>query len=306
MSVRKKWMANSIKSIIPEAAACYQQHSEGVLMHCLHARIPHPPHPNSHRNQSCCGLEGDGGGLERSCTEPSETREPFTFTTPKLPPLRRREVECQNGDSSVRDPPSDLRLAEPCGRLNRRKMYLHFLPPPKLKPNGTRDVQLERYTKAHLSGETRGLKELRVMSRKTALIMLTVTVRTDANVSGWTNKKLTLSEIMSALIERARLIAVSSRKRCLFAGYTWLRSDRGQLRKKRRAQEWMRRRRTLRPAEADSVSSNQHLGQRRAAERLHARAQPREERTGASISSPAPRRDMVPRCLRRPPPRHGL
>lgn len=46
-------------------------------------------------------------------------------------------------------------------------------------------LQLERYTKAHLSGETRGLKELRVMSRKTALIMLTVTVRTDANVSGW-------------------------------------------------------------------------------------------------------------------------
>lgn len=29
------------------------------------------------------------------------------------------------------------------------------------------------------------MKELRVMSRKTALIMLTVTVRTDANVSGW-------------------------------------------------------------------------------------------------------------------------
>lgn len=38
---REKWMANSIKSIIPEAAPCYQQHCKGILMHCLHAQ-PRP------------------------------------------------------------------------------------------------------------------------------------------------------------------------------------------------------------------------------------------------------------------------
>lgn len=67
----EKWMANSIKSIIPEAAPCYQQHCKGVLMHCLHAQPPPSLTPHSHRNQSCCGLRG----RETSFTESSETRE---------------------------------------------------------------------------------------------------------------------------------------------------------------------------------------------------------------------------------------
>lgn len=38
-------MANSIKSIIPEAAPCYQRHCKGVLMHCLHAHSCPLPTP---------------------------------------------------------------------------------------------------------------------------------------------------------------------------------------------------------------------------------------------------------------------
>ena len=68
----EKWMANSIKSIIPEAAPCYQRHCKGVLMHCLACSALPPPH--SLRNQSCCGPGGVGGG-ETSFTDSSETRE---------------------------------------------------------------------------------------------------------------------------------------------------------------------------------------------------------------------------------------
>lgn len=55
-------------------------------------------------------------------------------------------------------------------------------------------LQREQYARAHekkkkksLSGETSALRELWVMSWKTALIMLTVTRQTDANVSGSIN-----------------------------------------------------------------------------------------------------------------------
>lgn len=70
-------MANSIKSIIPGAARCYQQHRKGVLMHCLHAQNPHlPAPPYSHSTQSGCG----GGGVETSFTESSQTREVLSPT----------------------------------------------------------------------------------------------------------------------------------------------------------------------------------------------------------------------------------
>ena len=59
----EKWMANSIKSIIPEAAPCYQWHCKGVLMHCLACSALPPPH--SLRNQSCCGPGGVGGGRDK-------------------------------------------------------------------------------------------------------------------------------------------------------------------------------------------------------------------------------------------------
>lgn len=69
----EKWMANSIKSIIPEAGPCYQQRCKGVLMHCLHALASPAPSPTPHsgRNQSCCGPKGGEG--RRALTESSET-----------------------------------------------------------------------------------------------------------------------------------------------------------------------------------------------------------------------------------------
>lgn len=51
-------------------------------------------------------------------------------------------------------------------------------------------LQREQYARAHeknLSGETSALRELWVMSWKTALIMLTATRQTDVNVSGSIN-----------------------------------------------------------------------------------------------------------------------
>lgn len=63
MSVKKKWMANSIKSIIPKAAPCYRWHSKGVLMHCLRAQPP--PLPHYHRSLSCCGPLKVGVGMGR-------------------------------------------------------------------------------------------------------------------------------------------------------------------------------------------------------------------------------------------------
>lgn len=92
----EKWMANSIKSIIPEAAPCYQRHCKGVLMHCLHAQPRPLPTPTEIKV-----VVVQGGGRrasqshqrpERACfSEATHSREPFTFTTRKL----LSEVECQ-------------------------------------------------------------------------------------------------------------------------------------------------------------------------------------------------------------------
>lgn len=63
-------MANSIKSIIPEAAPCYQRHCKGVLMHCLHAHSCPLPTPTEIKV-----VVVQGGGGETSFTDSSETRE---------------------------------------------------------------------------------------------------------------------------------------------------------------------------------------------------------------------------------------
>lgn len=50
-------MANSIKSIIPKAALCYQWHSKGVLMHCLRAQPP----PLPQKSKLLWSFEGGAG-----------------------------------------------------------------------------------------------------------------------------------------------------------------------------------------------------------------------------------------------------
>lgn len=74
MSVKKKRMANLIKSIIPKAALCYQWHSKGVLMHCLRAQPPPLPQ-KSKLLWSFEGGAGNGGVGGGSDSELSETRE---------------------------------------------------------------------------------------------------------------------------------------------------------------------------------------------------------------------------------------
>lgn len=68
-------MANSIKSIIPKAAPCYQWDSKGVLMHCLCAQPP----PLPQKSKLLWSFEGGGGNGEGGgwfrLTELSETRE---------------------------------------------------------------------------------------------------------------------------------------------------------------------------------------------------------------------------------------
>lgn len=54
---KKKRMANSIKSIIPKAALCYQWHSKGVLMHCLRAQPP----PLPQKSKLLWSFEGGAG-----------------------------------------------------------------------------------------------------------------------------------------------------------------------------------------------------------------------------------------------------
>lgn len=68
----EKWMANSIKSIIPGAALCYQQHCKGVLMHCLHAQTHHhlPPSPLLLQKSKLLWF-----GVETSFSKSSQSRE---------------------------------------------------------------------------------------------------------------------------------------------------------------------------------------------------------------------------------------
>lgn len=103
---REKWMANSIKSIIPEAPQCYQQHCKGVLMHCLHAQPRPLPTPTEikvvvvrvcenvcvcvHVGRKWRGASQSHQRLERACFSSRVTHSsgPFTFTTRKLLSLR--------------------------------------------------------------------------------------------------------------------------------------------------------------------------------------------------------------------------
>lgn len=72
----EKWMANSIKSIIPEAVPCYQRRCKGVLMHCLRAQPRPLPTPTEIKVVVVRGGgEGGRGRGETSFAESSETRE---------------------------------------------------------------------------------------------------------------------------------------------------------------------------------------------------------------------------------------
>lgn len=55
--------ANSIKSIIPEAAPCYQQRSKGVLMHCLHAQPTNATAPTTTEIKDVVVGVGGGGHI---------------------------------------------------------------------------------------------------------------------------------------------------------------------------------------------------------------------------------------------------
>lgn len=92
----EKWMANSIKSIIPEAAPCYQQHCKGVLMHCLHAQPRPLPTPTEIKV-----VVVQGGGRRASQSHQRPERACFSAAVRRLP--SPQGSRCRSGEkSSVR------------------------------------------------------------------------------------------------------------------------------------------------------------------------------------------------------------